>query len=70
MEVRKMNIGDTVYTVNGKTNGVDTWQYDGVLPTKDGLLLRLVNGKKICYLPKRCVFETELEAKFIAGSYN
>ena len=65
-----MKVGDTVYTVNGKTNGVDTWQYAGALPTKDELLVRLVNGKKICHLPARCVFKSELEAKFIAGSYN
>ena len=64
-----MKIGDTVYTINAKTNTVDSWTYNGMLPTKDGALCHLVNGKKYCCLPKRCVFETELEAKFIADSY-
>ena len=64
-----MEVGQTVYTVNNVTNKVDSWTYAGVLPTKDELLLHLVNGKRYCYLPARCVFESELEAKFIAGSY-
>ena len=64
-----MKVGQTVYTVNNVTNKVDSWQYAGALPTKDELLLHLVNGKKMCHLPARCVFEREAEAKFIAGSY-
>lgn len=61
-----MKIGQTVYTVNGKTNTVDSWECAGVLPTKDELLVCLVNGKKMCHLPARCVFESEAEAKSIA----
>ena len=61
-----MKKGQTVYTVNGKTNTVDSWEYAGVLPTKDELLVHLVNGDKWCYLPARCVFESEAEAKSIA----
>lgn len=64
-----MEEGQTVYTVNAKTNTVDTWIYSGHLKTKEGLRLLLTNGKKSCFLPARCVFESELEAKFIAGSY-
>lgn len=64
-----MQVGQTVYTVNNVTNKVDSWQYAGALPTKEGLLLHLVNGKKYCHLPERCVFENEAEAKFIVGSY-
>lgn len=64
-----MKVGQTVYTVNNVTNKVDSWTYAGVLPTKEELLVRLVNGKKTCHLPARCVFEKESEAKFIAGSY-
>lgn len=64
-----MQVGQTVYTVNNVTNKVDSWTYAGVLKTKDGLLLELRNGNKSMWLPKRCVFEKESEAKFIAGSY-
>ena len=64
-----MKVGQTVYTVNNITNKIDPWTFSGMLPTKDGALCHLVNGKKYCCLPKRCVFEKESEAKFIAGSY-
>lgn len=64
-----MKEGQTVYTVNAKTNKVDSWTFSGHLKTKEELLLLLTNGKKSCFLPARCVYESELEAKFIAGSY-
>ena len=64
-----MNVGDIVYTVDNATNKIDSWKYAGVLPTKDEFLVHLVNGKKQCFLPSRCVFKTELEARFIADSY-
>ena len=69
MDIEKIKPGQTVYTVNAKTNMVDSWEYSGLLKTREGVLLFLTNGKKRTYLPARCVFETELEAKFIAGSY-
>lgn len=57
-----MKTGQKVYTVNSKTNKVDSWEYAGALPTKDELLLHLVKGKKYCFLPARCVFATEIQA--------
>ena len=63
-----MKIGDTVYTVNAKTNEVDSWEYAGILPTKGELLVHLTKGKKYCYIPARCVFTSEAEAKKVAGS--
>ena len=69
MNVRDLKPCQTVYTVNAKSNTVDSWEYSGVLKTRGGMLLHLTNGKKYCFLPARCVFKTELEAKFIAGSY-
>ena len=50
-----MVVGDTVYTVNAKTNKVDSWIYNGTLRTPDEILVNLVSGKKSCFLPARCV---------------
>lgn len=61
-----MKIGQEVYTVNAKTNKVDTWTYNGALPTKDELLIHLVNGKKYCFLPARCVYESKDKALAVA----
>lgn len=61
--------GQKVYTINAKTNAVDAWTYGGALHTAKGILYRLENGPKYCYLPARCVYETELGARFIADSY-
>ena len=57
-----MTIGQEVYTVNAKTNKVDFWKYAGVLRTKGELLIHLVNGKKYCFLPARCVYTSYDEA--------
>ena len=62
----KDKLGKTVYTVNAKTNTVDTWTSVGLLPTKDGLLIQLVNGKKTCFLPERCVFTSEAKARAVS----
>lgn len=63
-----MKIGRTVYTVNNKTNKVDEWKYNGVLRTPDKLLVNLVNGKKSCFLPASCVFESKDQASAVAKS--
>ena len=57
-----MEVGHTVYTVNNKTNQVDSWTYKGVLRTPDALLVRLEKDKKYLYLPEKCVFLTKNEA--------
>ena len=60
MEVEKIKPGQIVYTVNAKTNTVDSWKYSGKLKDKRGVMLLLTNGNKSTFLPARCVFETEL----------
>jgi hypothetical protein len=61
-----MVVGDTVYTVNAKTNKVDSWIYNGTLRTPDEILVNLVNGKKSCFLPARCVYLSEIQALTVA----
>lgn len=58
-----MKIGDTVYTVNNKTNTVDSWTLSGTYVTGYYLLKR---GGKMCWIPKNCVFETIAEAEKVA----
>lgn len=64
-----MKIGDTVYTINNKTNNIDSWTFGGLLRTPKEILAYLAKGRKYCYLPLRCVFETEAEAKTIIERY-
>lgn len=61
-----MKIGDKVYTVNNKTNEVDSWTYNGMLRTPKEILCLLTRGREYCYLPARCVFTTEAEAQAVA----
>lgn len=63
---KTFKVGQTVYTVNAADNTVDTWKYSGGLPVDGEFLCQLVNGKKSCFLPKRCVYGTEAEALAIA----
>ena len=62
-----MQVGQTVYTVNDVTNKVETWKYVGIIHTVNGYLIHLEGESKTCWLPRKCVFESELEAKIIAG---
>lgn len=62
-----MVVGDRVYTVNAKNNNVDSWQFAGALKSKGEVLIQLVNGKKSCFLPKRCVFDTHEKAQAVAA---
>lgn len=64
-----MQVGQTVYTIDNLTNTVDSWEYAGSLRTEKELLIRLRRGRESCFLPARCVFESEFEAKFVADSY-
>lgn len=66
---RRFKPGQTVYTINAKTNKVDSWKYAGKLLTDKGTMLLLESGKKSGYFLERCVYETELGAQFIADSY-
>jgi hypothetical protein len=61
-----MLVGDTVYTVNAKTNKVDSWIYNGTLRTPNEILINLVNGKKSCFLPARCVYLSKIQALAVA----
>ena len=62
----------TVYTVNNKTNRVDTWRYFGEFPAKNETLCHLINERnQYVYIPKRCVFSTEEDAlKVLNGAKN
>lgn len=64
-----MDLGQKVYTVNGKTNTVDTWQYAGALRSNGELLIQLSRGKKTCFLPARCVFESREKAQEVADKH-
>lgn len=64
-----MKVGDRVYTINALTNQVDTWTFNGEILTSKGAYCNLIDGKRSCYLPKRCVFKRELEAKLIRDFY-
>ncbi len=55
-------VGQKVYTVNNKTNQVDTWTYNLWIPGKDEPLIYLTRGKQYCFLPARCVFSSYYEA--------
>lgn len=61
-----MLVGDTVYIVNAKTNKVDSWIYNGTLRTPNEILINLVNGKKSCFLPARCVYLSKIQALAVA----
>ena len=63
-----MKVGDTVYTVNAKTNKVDTWKYAGKLLTKDEVLIQLITNNSQCFLPRRCVFEIYEDALAVANN--
>lgn len=63
-----MKLGQIVYTVNAKTNEVDEWRYVTLLSTPKGYFAHLRNGKKYCFLPVSCVYETREAALIIAKS--
>ena len=63
-----MKIGQEVYTVNAKTNQVDTWTFNGSIRTKEGLIICLRNGKKCGFLPARCVYASKNKALAVAES--
>ena len=62
-----VNIGDTVYTVRGDTNTIDTWKLEAQILTPEGEKAILKRGTLTCILPSNCVFETREEALEIAN---
>ena len=62
----KFNGGQTVYTVNNKTNEVDEWIVSGIIPEKN--LYILSRGNFQCVLPGRCIFEDKNRALSVANS--
>lgn len=62
-----MKTGDTVYTVNAKTNEVDTWTYQGYIPAGGKRVIYLTRGVKSCVLPERCVFDSVEKARAVAA---
>ena len=65
-----LKANQTVYTVNNKTNSVDTWTFLGEFPAKDGLMCALMDNRgRQMIISSRCVFETEDDAiKVINGT--
>lgn len=61
-----MKIGQKVYTVNNKTNHVDTWRYAGTVTSGGEKRYALNKAGKFMVLPPRCVFETKREALAVA----
>ena len=62
-----MKSGQTVYTVNAKTNTVDEWTYMGIFRTPLTTLVHLRDGEMFCFLPINCVYETREKAEEIAN---
>ena len=59
-----LKANQTVYTVNNKTNSVDTWTFLGEFPAKDDIMCCLIDEhNRRMFIPKRCVFETEDDAR-------
>ena len=59
--------GQTVYTVNAKTNEVDEWIISGVIPGNKYILTR---GKYQCVLPGKCIFDDRDQALAVAKKQN
>ncbi len=57
-----MRFGQTVYTVNEKTNEVEEWEYVNVFYTVFGKLAHLRNGEKFCFTSLNRLYETYLDA--------
>lgn len=64
--------GITVYTANAQTELVDIWtcegEFKGEYQGKKEALCILVQGRKRCILPKRCVFHEPSKAIAVAKS--
>ena len=64
--------GKTVYTVNAQTKLVDVWtcegEFKGEYQGEKEKLCILVQGRKQCILPKRCVFLDSSKAIAVAKS--
>ena len=65
-------VGKTVFTVNAKTNKVDAWvcygELTGLYHGKKERLCLLRRERFMLVLPKRCVFETEENARAVLKS--
>lgn len=64
-----MKQGDTVYTINNKSNEIDSWTFEGKLKTPTELLCHLTRGKQYCFIPARCVFATEDQAREVIKKF-
>ena len=66
--------GKTVYTANARTKLVDIWACEGEFKGeyqggKERLCI-LVQGRKQCILPKRCVFLDSAKAISVVKSFD
>ena len=66
--------GMTVYTANAQTKLVDMWtcegEFKGEYQGEKENLCFLVQGRKMCFLPKRCVFSDSAKAIAVAKSFD
>ena len=62
-----MTTGQTVYVVNAKTNSVDEWVYHYTVRANKTTLVFLTHGKKSCFIPINCVFDTYEKAVAVAN---
>ena len=66
LSVKNFKVGQTVYTVNNKTNNIDKWVYCGGIPAKDAFLCQLKNDNgQMMFIPEKCVFSSKSKAKKI-----
>lgn len=61
-----IKVNSEVYTVNAKTNEVESWKCKGFLPQCGKMLVHLVRGREWCFLPENCVYESKVMALEIA----
>jgi hypothetical protein len=61
-----MELGQTVYTVNAKTNKVDEWIFDDIIEREDETLFVLYNDMGSVILPHNAVYPTRAKALEVA----
>lgn len=66
LSVKNFKLGQKVYTVNNKTNDIDTWTYCGGIPAKDAFLCQVKDDSgRMMFIPEKCVFSSKSKAKKI-----
>lgn len=56
-------VGKIVYTINNKTNRIDTWRCSECMGRVNGeYIYELKDGPRVAVLPRRCIYPTIREA--------